>query len=124
PSQSGPECLPCPASQVTALDSEELLGFGIILRVCLNFLKLRGGHTVAEPAPVSLHTAIRKVRIHNEIRLGFHQFDVLIVDVLVPDAVGEIIDARPEDSLRILQGKNMSDRPEAFLVGLVDTGTI
>ena len=81
-------------------------------------------YTVAEPGPVRLHTAIRKVRVHNEIRLGLYQFDVFIVDVLVPDAVREIIEARSEDGLRILQRKDMSDRPEAFLVGLVDAGAV
>ena len=110
--------------QVSALDGEELLGFGIVLGVCLNFLKLRGGHTVAEPAPVRPHTAIRKVRVHNEIRLGLNQFDVLIIDVLVPYAVREIVQACPEHCLRIFQRKDMSDRPQAFLVGLVDTGAI
>ena len=87
-----------------------MLSLGIVFAFGLDFLKLFGGHALADPAPVHLHAAIGKVGIHDHVRPSLHHVYELIVDVPIADAMREVVDARSENSLGILQRIDMSDR--------------
>ena len=111
-------------SQIAGLNSEECLSLRIVFAFRLNFLKLFGRHALTKPASVHLHSAVGKVRVDDHIGLCLHHIDEFVVNVLVPDAMSEGVDARAQDSLRIFERKDMSYRAQVVLVRLVNNGPI